>query len=137
MKCLGHVVFCTGLTVTVGLLGVGRSAGGTWYDNDWDYRQEITVSSSVTASSLTDFPVLVKITDTNPIFGKARSDGYDVLFTDANGNKLDHEIELYSDGGAKELDAWVRTNVSSAADTKLYMYYGNAGASDQQNVTGT
>jgi len=108
---------------------VASVVSAAWYDADLIYRQEINVSSSVTGSDLTNFPLLVKIADAgNPIFGKAQSNGYDILFTDANGNKLDHEIEFYSDGAAKEVDAWVNTGslgISSGSDTKLYMYYGN------------
>ncbi len=109
-----------------------------WHDKSWGYRQEITVSSGVTSSDLSEFPVLVKITDdANELFGNARADGHDILFTDATGNKLDHEIESYSDGATKGLSAWVKVDLSSTADTKLFMYYGNGGATDQQNVEAT
>ena len=110
----------------------------TWHNTDWDCRQAITVSSDVTTADLTDFPLLVKITDpSNPVFNRAAAGGLDILFTDANGNKLSHEIESYSNGATKELNAWVKVDLASAADTTLYMYYDNDTASDQQNAVAT
>ena len=48
----------------------------------------------------------------------------------------DHEIETF-DGGTGELVAWVRVpSLAGSSDTVLYMYYGNAGASDQSNASG-
>jgi len=108
-----------------------------WRGDGWNYRQQVTVSSDVTGSNLSEFPVLVKITDpANPIFANARADGNDIRFTDAHGNTLAYEIESYS-SGAHELAAWVKTNVSSDHDTKLYIYYGKSDAADAQDVEGT
>jgi hypothetical protein len=62
---------------------------------------------------------------------RAQDDGGDIVFATDAGIKLDHEIEHYAGGS---LVAWVSVpNLSSTVDTVLYMYYGNAGASDQQN----
>ena len=50
---------------------------------------------------------------------------------------LTHEIESYT-SGTGTLVAWVEIpSLSSAANTVIYMYYGNAAATSQQNVTGT
>lgn len=115
----------------------GRTAYATWYNNSWSYRKELTVDpTKVSGSSdLTDFPVLVSITDTD-LISKAQTDGDDILFTDSAGTKLDHEIESYnSSTGA--LVAWVQvTTLYTSSDTTLYMYYGNASATSQQNVEG-
>ena len=50
--------------------------------------------------------------------------------------RLDHHIESWSSiSGA--LTAWVRVPVlDGTADTELFVYYGNAGAADQQDPTG-
>ncbi|UCE72829.1 MAG: DUF2341 domain-containing protein, partial [Methanomassiliicoccales archaeon] len=95
----------------------------------WSYRKMITINSSKVTADLTDFPVLVNITDSD-LSSKARSDGYDIVFTSADGQtRLYHEIESYTSGTGK-LDAWVRIhNLSSSSDTTFYMYYGNSGQS--------
>jgi hypothetical protein len=67
-----------------------------------------------------------------------QADGGDILFTDASGTKLDHEIERY-DNTTGELVAWVEVpTVSYNTDTDIYIYYGNnLGVADQWNIAGT
>ena len=113
--------------------------GGTWTT-----RKPVTVSHTQVSgtSTLSNFPMLVSAVD--PDFrGTAsgglvgRSDGKDIFFTDANGIKFNHELVLY-DGTAGKLIAWVQVpTISPAADTLLYVYFGNAQSGDQQNVTST
>jgi len=113
-------------------------AGGTW----WGYRQKITLNPThdkVLNTSQADFPVLIKITDAdNPVFAKAQSSGNDILFTSSDATtKISHEIEKF-DVVTHELDAWVKiSTLATAADTIIYMYYGNAGATDQQDLANT
>jgi hypothetical protein len=61
----------------------------------------------------------------------------DILFTAGDGaTKLDHELERYN-AATGEVIAWVRIpSLSNTTDTALYVYYGNAGAANQQNPTG-
>ena len=69
---------------------------------------------------------------------RAQADFDDILFTSSDGTtKLDHQIESYT-SGTGTLVAWVEIpSLSSAANTVIYMYYGNAAATAQQNITGT
>jgi len=109
--------------------------GPPWWNTNWQYRKEITIDSDKVDDDLTDFPVLINITDTD-LRDRAQDDGDDIAFTDDSGNQLHHEIE-YFDGNNGDLIAWVNvTSLSSTADTALYIYYGNAGAVNQQNVEG-
>jgi hypothetical protein len=103
---------------------------------NWLYRKPITINSSRVTEDLTDFPMLVNVIDSD-IPSKARSDGFDIVFTESDGRtRLDHEIENYN-SSTGELVAWVRIPViSSVTDTVIYMYYGNSNASDQQNIEG-
>jgi len=106
----------------------------------YQYRQAITVGSSMTPADVTDFPVLIKVTDQgSPLFTHAKSpNGYDIAFTAEDGTTLlSHEVEHFSAGGTKELDAWVKTDLSSSADTTLYMYYGKSGVSTDPSTTAT
>jgi hypothetical protein len=105
-----------------------------WWNNSWQYRKVITVNHTKIAGDLTDFSVLVDITD-NDLATKAQASGDDIVFVDTNLTKLNHEIELY-ENATGHLIAWVNVPVlSSTGDTRLYMYYGNANASSQQNPT--
>ncbi len=121
---------------------ISGKAYALWFNPNWGFRQMITINSSQVPGDLTNFPVLVSVTD--PTLGQmpngnvGNADGSDILFTLFDGfTQLNHEIESYNPATG-QLIAWVQVqNVSSAADTILYMYYGNAGASDQQNVNAT
>jgi len=113
--------------------------GGWWYDPAWGFRKIITVNASQVPADQTYFPVMINIEDdTDFQSGVAQSNGGDILFTKADGmTKLPHEIEEYnsSDG---DLVAWVNVAaLSSANDTILYMYYGNASCPDQWQPSGT
>ena len=114
-----------------------NSTWGTgWYNTNWMYRKKLTIDHTKVAATLTNFPVLVSITDAN-LSVKAQSTGNDILFTNSTGTKLPHEIESYT-SATGALVAWVNVaSVSSTADTVLYVYYGNPSASDQQNKIGT
>jgi hypothetical protein len=108
-----------------------------WYNASWAYRKQITIDHTKVSANLTDFPILVNLSSDSDLASHAQGDGDDILFTDSNGAKLDHEVESF-EGASGKLIAWVRVlSLSSTADTVLYMYYGNAGCSSQQNATGT
>jgi len=106
------------------------------YDVDWMHKKKITINSSLVAENLTDYPVLINITDTD-LQSRARADGHDILFTSSDGEtKLDHEIETYN-SSTGSLFSWVRIPYLSAMDdTDIYMYYGNPDAQDQSNPEG-
>ncbi|MFI5095438.1 MAG: DUF2341 domain-containing protein [Candidatus Acidiferrales bacterium] len=125
---------------------IANTAAGTvqntWYNSNWGYRKRIRIASAQVAGSATSFPVLISSTDPawrHTSFGGhvASATGWDFVITDSGGvTKLDHEIETYaSSTGA--LVAWVRVPfLSTTTVNELFVYYGNAAASDQQNKTG-
>ncbi|MDD2228362.1 MAG: DUF2341 domain-containing protein [Candidatus Cloacimonetes bacterium] len=105
-----------------------------WFNPAWTYKKLITIDATkVENSTLTNFPVLIDITDAD-LISKAQADGDDILFTAANGStQLDHEIESFN-AATGHLVAWVRIpSLSYQTDTSIYLYYGNAVASNQQN----
>lgn len=117
---------------------VPREEGGSgdWYSASWDYRKRITIDSTFVDDELSYFPVLVSTTDTD-LQVRAQADGDDILFTDFDTTKLNHEIEKYT-SGTGELVAWVQVpSLVSTTDHIIYMYYGYTDAADQQNVTST
>jgi hypothetical protein len=93
----------------------------------------ITFDHTKASADFANFPVLVDIIDPDLVI-RASADGHDIVFTDDSGTKLNHEIESY-DNTTGHLICWVSTNMSSTSDTKLYMYYGNADSSNQENPT--
>ena len=110
----------------------GRNTQASWWNDTWGFRKKITINKSQVAGELQNFPVLVSITDTNLITG-AQTDGDDLVFTDSTGKKLSHEIESYT-SGTGALIAWVKLpNLTQAKDTEIYLYYGNATATSQQD----
>jgi uncharacterized repeat protein (TIGR01451 family) len=120
------------------IAAAGNICAQGWYNVGWTYRKAITIDyTKVSSGPHTNFPVLISRTDTD-LQAKAQSSGNDILFTASDGTtKLDHQIESYT-SGTGALVAWVRIpSLSSSSNTVIYMYYGNASASDQQNATGT
>jgi hypothetical protein len=107
----------------------------------YDYRRSITVNGGqVSGGPLTNFPMLVSVTDANlraaANGGKITNpNGYDIIFQATDDATcggaglspcpLDHEIEKY-DGTAGQLLAWVRVP-SLTSGTAIYMYYGDSG----------
>lgn len=109
------------------------STGGTW-----EFRRKITVHHEQVSGStnLTNFPMVVTLQQDSQLANHAQSDGDDILFTNAAGTKLDHEIETYnSTTGA--LVAWIEVDtLDYDDDTVIFMYYGEPDVSSQQNASG-
>ncbi len=125
------------VVISAGVFGVQPILGAGWYDVTWPYRKSITIHAAQVAGNLAGFPVLIELENDIDLISNAQANGLDILFTAADGTtKLDHEIEQFTHG-ADTLTAWVKVpNLSSTTDTVLYIYYGNASAADQQNVSG-
>lgn len=110
---------------------------------DYSFRKKITIDNSKVAgsSNLTDFPILFSTIDSDlaQATGKVQdANGYDILFTLADGTTLDFDLEKY-DGTTGEYIAWIRIpTLFVNADTELFMYYGNCGfAGGDPSVTAT
>jgi len=116
------------------------------------YRKAITIDHTKVSgtTNLTNFPVLINLPTDASLSAHAQDathgNGGDILFTTSStawntgtvNDKLAHEIETYTASNGS-LQAWVKIpslNASNAAqDTVIYMYYGNASATNQQNKT--
>ena len=108
-----------------------------WYNTAWRYCLTLQINCTNVSGTLTNFPMLVNLTNSSLALS-AQTNGYDILFTAGDGtNKLAHEIESYTSSNGL-LTAWVNVPLlSSAANTNIYLYFGNAAATNQQNVGGT
>ncbi|MDP2323302.1 MAG: DUF2341 domain-containing protein, partial [Gammaproteobacteria bacterium] len=108
-----------------------------WYNSAWAYRKEITIDHTQVAANQNDFAVLVNLGADADVQAHALANGNDIVFTAADGvTKLNAQIEKYSSVNG-ELVAWVRVpSLSSVTDTRLFLYYGDPAASNQQNAAG-
>ncbi|MCS5550995.1 MAG: DUF2341 domain-containing protein [Gammaproteobacteria bacterium] len=115
---------------------VPSDAFGAWYDTSWEYRNKITVSlNPVISSDLSNFPVLVSLTDSD-FTQTNNADGTDIVFTESDGTtQLSHEIEKF-DSSTGELVAWVKfPTIPSTSTADIYIYYkGNSIFVDSEDV---
>jgi uncharacterized repeat protein (TIGR02543 family) len=110
-----------------------------WWNTQWPYRKLITIDDSLVSAGLTNFPVLISEPTDLDLAAGAQPNGQDIVFIWYNNNAtiLNHEIEFY-DHLNGQLIAWVNTpTLSPTSDTRLWMYYGNPNAGDQQHVEAT
>ncbi len=115
------------------------SAHAGWYDSNWNYRKQIIIDASMTPNTDRSwFPALIYKATDGQLAASACPNGEDILFTKSDGTtKIDHEIEDFNNGTG-ELVAWVEIEtLSSSIDTIIYIYYGNSGCINQENVPGT
>lgn len=159
--CFGHQVLpteqiakgtsCAGGNDPQVALGMNEGVGVIAYDstvnnndgvfqgNDWPYRKEIIIDHSKFTLDLIDFQFLLDIKDLG-LFYRAQDDGDDIVFRDASGNIIPHEIEYFQstvvDANMGRLIAWLRIpQLYAAQDTVIYMYYGNPTVGSQQKKT--
>ena len=96
-------------------------------DNDWTrYSRKFVVSfPGAPEASLTDFPVLIKLSQTGikgfSYDGFAKENGGDLRFADENGQLLAHEIDTWNENGVSTV--WVKVPTLSSS-TKITAYYG-------------
>ncbi|MFW9963940.1 MAG: DUF2341 domain-containing protein [Candidatus Sifarchaeia archaeon] len=101
---------------------------------EFSYNKDITIDHTKVSADLDDFPVLIDIFDTD-LKTKVQSDGDDIVFKSGE-LILPHEIELFEqsyNSTHSHLVAWVKTDLSASADTKITMYYGNPGIESQED----
>ena len=104
-----------------------------WLSNAWSTRQPVTVNNTANASALTDYQVKITV----PFTAGMRTDFQDLRFTDADGEtQLNYWIEKYTASSSAIL--WVKVpSIAASSNKTIYMYYGNSGATNGQNPSGT
>ena len=110
-----------------------RKEPGLWWDANWSFRKKIVIDYHQVAANLSNFPVLISLPSDSKLALYAQDDGDDFVFTDEIAVRLNHEIEFFN-GLTGQLVAWVNvTELSKTRNTTLYLYYGNATCTSQQN----
>ncbi len=138
------IAYASGMINSAVSSAVYSITGSTWYNVIWTNRKAITIHHTQVSgtSNLTNFPVLVSVTDPNLATvanggNVGKPDGSDILFTASDGaTQLAYEMESYN-ASTGQVIAWVNVpTLSPTADTVLYVYYGNPAAANQQNPAG-
>ena len=111
----------------------------SWWSTTWLYRQKITFTNAASADNLAAFPVLVSPASGNDVYLKAKANGYDLRFVDADGTTNLNYERVGFDTTAKTAEIWVNVpQIDSGSNTDyIWMYYGNSAATDGQNVNAT
>jgi hypothetical protein len=103
----------------------------------YSYRKAFTIDQTKVSADLTNFPVLIKLTDDSDLGIHALSSGFDIAFTSSDGVSLSYERESFSiSNGLCNAIFWVKTDLSHTVNTTIYLYYGNSNATDGENKTG-
>ncbi len=97
---------------------------------NWDHTKEIVIDNTSNASDLYGHQINVYLNTQNLITaGELQSDGADLRFMTDDCDLLCHSV----DGGMNtdSTDIWVKVDtIAGGSMDTIYMYYGNAGASD-------
>src|SRR5690606_21048134 len=115
--------------------GAGGSDGGAVVPTDFRVRRQLIIDSAG-RGRLEGFPLMVRLDPDRIEYDELRPDAGDLLFTDAAGAALPHEIETWNPGG--ESIVWVRVPaLEEGASTSIWMYYGSdtaTGMEDEEAV---
>jgi len=116
------------------LLFLTSTALASWWNVNWKYRREITITN--VNGTLTDYQILVELNSSNFNFSHAQENGSDIRFVASDDETLlNHWIEVWNSTN-QSAKIWV--NVSEVTEgTKIFMYYGNENASDVSDANAT
>jgi hypothetical protein len=104
----------------------------------WAHKKKIIINTSPTgynvASTLTNFPYLVRLSGKSFNFSEADPQGNDIRFASSNEDPFIHEIVQW-DTAQKKAVMWVKvmTVIGQSADQFIYMYWGKPGAVNRSN----
>jgi hypothetical protein len=104
---------------------------GQWLPG-YQYRKQLTIADAdITGGVHSEFPVLLYLTSDANLSARAQADGFDIAFTDTDGEtQLSHELDTYITGTG-ELRVWIKMDLPATGDKVFYMYY------DAINVIGS
>jgi biopolymer transport protein ExbB len=119
-------------------------AAGSWWNNDWKYRKEISFDLSPTGADIAgpvqDAPALVRLSLANfGYFNDTKPDGSDFRLVGGDDKTpLKYHFEKYDPQDQMAL-LWVRVPqlAGGAKSDKIYAYYGNTDAPPGADVAGT
>ena len=122
------------LSVIIVALTFTASVFGADNYNNWNFTAKIylntTTSGANITSTITGFPLLVRLNQANFPFSQALAGGADVRFSNAAGMHLPYQIERWVNNSTAEI--WVKVDqiLGNNASQYIYMYWGNSSSSD-------
>jgi biopolymer transport protein ExbB len=127
-----------------GALVPALALAGSWWNNDWKYRKEITFDLSPAAADIAgsaqDVPVLARLSLSNfSYFNDTKPDGSDFrVVAGDDKTPLKFHFEKYDSQNQMAL-LWVRVpQITGGSKTeKIFAYYGNPDAPTAADVPGT
>ena len=106
----------------------------SWWDGAWPHRSKITIQNTNLTSTLSEFPILVTLTSSSINYSNILSAGADLRFVHPDGgSELPYEIESWDTNGNSLIWIQVPTLRGGSDSDFLWMYYGNAAATDGQD----
>jgi hypothetical protein len=112
--------------------------------HSWKFSMNIFLNTRASganvAGDVTNFPVLVRLTNSNFVFSQAKGGGEDIRFTKSDGSPLPYEIESWdsSQGSAgARAEIWVKVDTVYGNDSTHYivMNWGNAASGSASSGT--
>jgi biopolymer transport protein ExbB len=131
-------------TVFAALAAFAPGLAQAWWNDDWQFRKELTFDLSAAGANIsgtpTSVPVLVRLSLANfEFFNDTKPDGGDLRFIAADDKTaLKYHIERY-DPLSQMAFVWVQVPrlAGNAAGEKIYLYYGNKEAAAASDAPGT
>lgn len=107
-----------------------------WFDSNYSFRQRVDITNG-SGGNLTDYQIKIFLNSSSLISaGKLQSDCDDIKITDHLGKTLPHWIESGSNTCNTTTTAiWTKVPFIPTSNGVVYLYYGNANASNSQNGT--
>jgi Concanavalin A-like lectin/glucanases superfamily/Domain of unknown function (DUF2341) len=105
----------------------------------WNYSQQLVLNTTINGAdvlgTVTSFPVLVRLTESNFDFSQARNNGSDIRFKKSDEMPLAYEIERW-DAASKKAEVWVLLDTlkGNNSDQFIIMFWGNADAPNDDIV---
>ena len=97
----------------------------SWYSSDFKYRKKLTFNVNLNSENLTDFPLLIKLYNTNFEYGRlAYTNGFDIRFVDNDDTTLlNYHFETWKYNGDSLI--WVRIpQLDDGSSDFIYIYFG-------------
>lgn len=122
--------------VTIAVISITAIAladpGDPWWDENWEYRQELNISANATCGTLTDYQFNFILNFSNGISnadtiytnGHSQPDFDDVRFLNQTGDTLQPYWFEYINIGS-DASVWVNFSTIATTGTTYYVYYGN------------
>ncbi|MBD3192162.1 MAG: DUF2341 domain-containing protein [Candidatus Heimdallarchaeota archaeon] len=101
-----------------------------WWDEAWSYRQELIIENP-NSELLTEYQVLVELSDNNFAYAHCQADGSDLRFLDETSTNLPYWIETWEPFGTSRV--WVKLPTLPIDGTTIKLYYGNSQATSQSD----